>query len=84
MLRALRNFFHRPALRPGRRTDRRGRFRDAQFASFLAAGNRSTLDTGARDALLRGRRVARRGLLALAALGGAWVALESARALAVF
>ena len=84
VFRALQNFFRRPGLRFGLRTDRRGRFRDPRFVSFLVQNNRRTLDTGFQDAVLRGRKFTRRVLVALAALSGAWVVLESARALAVF
>ncbi len=84
VLRALLNFCHRPVIRNGLARDPRGRFRDPRFVSFMAQGNRKTLDTDVQDAVLRGRKAART-LLKLAVLGGgAWIAIESAKALAVF
>ena len=84
MLRALLNFFHRPTLSFGLRRDRRGRFRDPRFVSFLAQTNRPKLDSDLQDAVLRGRKVMKNVLRAALALGGAWVVLESARALSIF
>jgi hypothetical protein len=84
VLRALLNFLRRPALRFGLRRDPRGRFRDPRFVSFLSQNNRKSLDTDTQDAVLAGRRVMRT-LLKLAFFGGgAWVVLESAKALSVF
>lgn len=84
MLRALLTFFRRPALRFGLRRDNRGRFRDPRFVSFMAQGNRPKLDSDLQDAVLRGRKVMKNALRAALALGGAWVVLESARALSIF
>ena len=84
MFRVLLNLCHRPAVRFGLRRDPRGRFRDPRFASFMAETNRKGHDTDYHDTLLRGRKLMR-NLLALAvASGGAWVLLESAKALSVF
>jgi hypothetical protein len=55
-----------------------------RFASFLVECNRKPLDTGFHDAVLRGRRLLRQVLVLALIGGGAWIALESARALAVF
>ena len=84
MLRVLRNFFHRPAIRFGLARDGRGRLRDPGFVSFIAQGNRKLLDTDFHDAVLRGRKLGRRLGVVLLALGGAWIVLESAKALSVF
>ena len=84
MLRALKQLCHRPAIRFGLARDTRGRLRDPRFVSFLAQGNRKLLDTNFHDAVLRGRKLARRACVALLALGGAWIVVESARALSVF
>ena len=84
MLRALLNLCHRPAIRLGLRADPRGRFRDPRFVSFLAQSNRKALDTDLHDAVLRGRRLVRNILLLALAGGGAWVVLESAKALSIF
>ena len=84
MLRVLLNLCHRPAIRNGIRRDPRGRFRDPRFVSFLTDSNRRMLDTDLHDAVLRGRRLVRNlSMLALAS-GGAWVLVESAKALSVF
>jgi hypothetical protein len=84
VLRLLRNLCHRPAIRNGLRRDFRGRFRDPRFVSFLSQTNRKALDTDLHDAVLRGRRLMRNVLMLGAAGGGAWVVLESAKALSVF
>jgi len=84
MLSALRKFFHRPALRFGLARDSRGRFRDPRFVSFLSQNNRKTLNTDFQDAVLRGRKLAKHGLILLVAAGAAWVVLESAKALSMF
>ena len=84
MLRALLNLCHRPAIRFGLRRDRRGRFRDPRFASFLAENNRRSADTDLHDAVLKGRKLMKHLFRLGLAIGGAWVVLESARALSVF
>lgn len=84
MLRFLLNLCHRPAYRFGLQRDPRGRFRDARFASFMMASNRRPLDTNRHDHVLRGRKLMR-NLFRLALVGGgAWIVLESAKALSVF
>ena len=84
MLRALLNLCRRPAIRFGLRRDPRGRFRDPRFVSFLEQSNRKALDTDLHDAVLRGRRLMRNVLMLALAGGGAWVAIESAKALSMF
>jgi hypothetical protein len=84
VLRALLNLCHRPAIRFGLRRDRRGRFRDPRFASFMAQNNRRTVDTDVHDAVLKGRKLMKHLFRLGLAVGGAWVVLESARALSVF
>jgi hypothetical protein len=84
MLRPLLRLFRRPALRFGLERDSRSPLRDPRFASFLADTNRKSLNTDFQDAVLRGRRLVRQ-LLVLGLVGlGAWVLMESARALSVF
>lgn len=84
MLRALLNLCHRPAIRFGLRRDPRGRFRDPRFASFMRDTNRGRVDTDRHDAMLRGRKLMKT-LFKLALFGGgAWVVLESAKALSIF
>lgn len=78
------NLCHRPAIRNGMPRDPRGRFRDPRFVSFLADSNRRMLDTDLHDAVLRGRRIVRNLLMLALAGGGAWIVVESAKALSVF
>ena len=84
MLRALIRICQRPSLRFGMRTDRRGRFRDPRFASFMAESNRGRVDTDLHDAMLKGRKLVKNVLRVALAGGCAWVVLESAKALSVF
>ena len=84
MLRVLLNLCHRPAIRFGLRRDPRGRFRDPRFASFMADSNRKARDTDMHDAMLKGRKAMKNIFRVGLALGGAWVVLESAKALSVF
>ncbi len=84
VLRFLLNLCHRPAIRFGLRRDGRGRFRDPRFASFMSQSNRRALDTDLHDAVLMGRKLMKNILRLSVALGGAWIALESAQALSVF
>jgi hypothetical protein len=84
VLRLLLNLCHRPAIRFGLRQDPRGRFRDPRFASFMRDSNRGRVDTDFHDTVLRGRKFAK-NLLKLALFGGgAWIVLESAKALSIF
>ena len=84
MLRFLINVCRRPGVRFGLRNDTRGRFREPRFVSFMAQSNRKKLDTDLHDAVLSGRKLMR-NLLKLALVGGgAWIVLESAKALSVF
>jgi hypothetical protein len=84
VLRFLSNLCHRPTIRFGLRRDPRGRFRDPQFASFMAHSNKKPLDSDMHDAMLKGRKAMKNLFRAGLALGGAWVVLESAKALSVF
>ena len=84
VLRAILNLCRRPPIRFGLRRDPRGRFREPQFASFLAQSNKKRLDSDMHDAVLKGRKAMKAILSAGLALGGAWVAIESAKALSVF
>jgi hypothetical protein len=84
VLRALLNFCHRPALRFGLRRDTRGRVRDPRFASFIGQNNRTKLDTDFQDTVLRGRKLVKNVLRLALVGGGAWIVVESAKALSVF
>ncbi|MDP3073524.1 MAG: hypothetical protein Q8N18_24775 [Opitutaceae bacterium] len=50
----------------------------------MAGHNRRRFNTDLRDAVLQGRRTVKNLLRAALLAGGAWVAVESARALSVF
>jgi hypothetical protein len=84
VLRFLINLCRRPAIRFGLARDPRSRRRDPCFASFLAENNRGGHEMDRHDAVLRGRKIVRRGIGLLLAGGGAWVLVESARALTMF
>ena len=84
MIAFIRSLLHRPAIRFGMRSDRRGRFRDPRFASFIQSSNRGRLNTDMADALLQGRKLFRNGLIVALLVGGAWVLVESAKALSMF
>jgi len=84
VLRTLLNLCRRPAIRFGLRQDTRGRFRDPRFVSFMAESNRSKLNPDFHDAVLKSRKVVKHVFRVGLALGGAWIVLESARALSVF
>lgn len=84
MLRALLQFRRQFANRFATKRDQRGRFRDPRFVSFMAENNRTTLGTDLHDAVLQGRKMVKSLLRVGLALGGAWILLESARALSVF
>lgn len=84
VLRVLINLCRRPTLRFGLRRDPRGRFRDPRFVSFLTQTNRKALDTDLHDVALRSRKLVRNLFRLALAGGGAWIVLESARALSVF
>jgi hypothetical protein len=84
VLRALLNRCHRPTVRFGLGRDPRGRFREPRFASFMAQSNRKALDTDLHDTVLRGRKLMRNVLKLSLIGGGAWIVLESAKALSMF
>lgn len=84
MLRFLINLCHRPRLRFGLGHDPRSRYRNTNFASFLAVNNGGGRDVDRHDAILRGRKVLRYTLTLLSGSGALWVIVESAKALSVF
>ena len=83
VVRALLNLFRRPPIRFGLRHDPRSQYRNPRFASFLAQSNRKS-NTDRHDAVLHGRKLLRQAFVLLLLAGGAWVAVESARALTLF
>lgn len=89
MLRVIKSWFHRPAIRMGRVDNSRiqtTRLRNAQFVSFFAesGGLNAFASTDRYEARLR-RRKRLKTFFALALVaGGAWIVIESARALTLF
>ncbi|HEU5078297.1 MAG TPA: hypothetical protein VFT72_03755 [Opitutaceae bacterium] len=88
MLRSLKNLFHRPAIRMGRvdnSTIETTRLRNAQFVSFFSqSGGFAPMSTDRYDARLRRRKQIKMFLTLAFISGGAWVVIESARALTIF
>jgi hypothetical protein len=84
VLRFLLNLCRRPTIRFGLRRDPRGRFRDPSFSSFMSDSNRRPLDHDVHDAVLKGQKAVKTILRIGLALGGAWVVIESAKALSMF
>lgn len=88
MLRFLLNFFRRPSIRMGRVDNSRirvGPVKSAQFVSFMTESNclpRRNPDR--HDTRLRRLKLAKSLIIAAFAVGLAWVAVESARAIALF
>ena len=87
MLRAFRHLFHRPAVRMGPVDNSRIRItrtRNAQFISYLTESGFRKVNADRYESSLRWRRFVKHALLWFLAAGGAWVAIESARALSKF
>ncbi len=87
MIRSLKRMLHRPAIKLGSlgRKPRSGaQLRNERFVSYLSANNRKRIDTDLQDALLAGRRFARRVAMLAAVAFVAWVVLQSARAIGMF
>ena len=87
MIRSLKRLLHRPAIKLGSlgRKPRSGaQLRNERFVSYLSANNRKRIDTDLQDALLAGRRFARRVAMLAAVAFVAWVVLQSARAIGMF
>ncbi len=75
---------HRPALRFGLARDSRGRYRNTQFASFLAESNRSPSNIDLHGVIMRTRKIIRHALIVLLCGGAIWVVVESAKALTMY
>lgn len=87
MPRVLQNLLHRLPLRLWVRSDRQLRWsqaKQAQIASFLEDSGFRSHSPDRYERSLRRRRIARLAFFWLSAFGAAWIALESARALAIF
>ena len=88
MLSALKNLLHRPAIRMGRVDNSRihtTRLRNAQFVSFISeSGSLHPCSTDRYDIRLRRQKLVKTMIALTLTAGGAWVVVESARALSRF
>jgi len=84
VLRALLYNCFRSRRRFGLARDPSSRLRDPGFVSFLADNNRRRPDSDHASNRLRTRKLVRQLFVGVLAGGGAWVLLESARALSLF
>lgn len=88
ILRILKNLFRRPPIRMGRVDNSRIRtttIRNSGFVSFIAStGGLPARNTDQYDARLRRRRFFKGLVIATLSAGGAWIVVESARALTLF
>jgi hypothetical protein len=88
ILRILKNLFRRPPIRMGRVDNSRIRtttIRNSGFVSFISAtGSLRARNTDHSDARLRRRRFFKGLVIATLSAGGAWIVIESARALTLF
>lgn len=89
MLRVIKSWFHRPAIRMGRVDNSRiqtTRLRNAQFVSFFAeSGSLHCFGSTDRyESRLRRRKRLKMAMLLAFVAGGAWVVIESAHALTMF
>jgi hypothetical protein len=88
MLYALKNLFHRPAIRMGRVDNsmfQTTRLRNAQFVSFMSQGDSLTpMSLDRYDAKLRWRKRLKVALVLGIIAGFAWIVIESAHAISMF
>ena len=87
MLRKIRHWFHRPAIRMGPIDNSRirtTRTKNAQFVSYLAESGFRQVNADHYESSLRRRRVVKSLLFWILVAGGAWVLIESARAISMF
>ena len=88
LLTLLKNWFHRPAIKMGRVDNSRihtTRLRNAQFVSFITESRSlKAWNSDRYESRLRWRKRVKAFLGLSFAAGGAWVVIESARALTMF
>ena len=87
MLRELRYWLHRPAIRMGSVDNsriHRTRLKNAQFISYLVESGFRQVNADHYEASLRRRRLGRNLLVGMLAAGMAWIVVESAQALSMF
>jgi hypothetical protein len=87
MLRVIRHWFYRPAVRMGPVDNsciQITRTRNAQFVSYLIESGFRQVNGDRYESSLRRRRLVKRALFLSLAGAAAWVAIESARAISMF
>jgi hypothetical protein len=87
MLRAVRHWFYRPAIRMWSVDNSRihtTQTKNAQFISYLVESGFRQVNVDRYEVSLRRRRAFKVALFWLLGAGGAWVVVESARALSMF
>jgi hypothetical protein len=87
MLRVVRRWWYRPPIRMGSVDNSRiqtTRTRNAQFISYLVESGFRQVNADHYEAGLRRRRAATRLLFWSLVIGGAWLVVESARALSMY
>jgi hypothetical protein len=86
LLLRIRQWFHRPAIRMGPIDNSRihtTRIKNAQFVSYLTETGFRQVNADRYESSLHRRRLVKRVLVVLLIGGGAWVVIESARALSM-
>jgi len=84
---SIRQWFHRPAIRMGSIDNSRIRMthtKNAQFVSYLTETGFRRVNGDRYESSLRRRRLLKRLLWVALIGGGAWVVIESARALSMY
>jgi len=87
MLRVLRQWFRRPTIRMWSVDNSRIRTtqtKNAQFISYLVESGFRQVNVDHYESSLRRRRWCKGALLCLLGAGGAWVVIESAKAISMF
>jgi hypothetical protein len=87
MLRAVRHWFYRPAIRMWSVDNSRihtTQTKNAQFISYLVESGFRQVNGDRYESSLRRRRVVKSLLFWILVAGGAWVLIESARAISMF
>ena len=87
MLRAVRHWFYRPAIRMWSVDNSRihtTQTKNAQFISYLVESGFRQVNVDRYESSLRRRRLVKSLLFWILVAGGAWVLIESARAISMF
>jgi hypothetical protein len=87
MLRQIRHWFYRPPVKMGPIDNSRihtTRVKNAQFVSYLKESGFRQVNGDHYESSLRWRRLVKRAFLLMLFGGGAWVLIESAKAISTF